>query len=219
MITRSRAGPWSRSDTSAASGPSGPCPDWMSMAATSGVGNRTPTNENPSGQGGAWYTPRLLPFTTSSLIDADPSWSTSEKTTQKPVETAGVCVPATKKSTRLSGLPIALNVLIGLNELNWASYAALMNLKSLSLTLRPVPSVENTTPRARGLKFWLKKSPGNVNVLVNAGGTASQLTSRRPPFCSPTTLGLSGPSAVRKSVNAAVILHAAVKTDGSARSL
>ena len=56
-------------------------------------------------------------------------------------------------------------------------------------------------------------------MLVNAGGTASQLTSRRPPFCSPTTLGLSGPSAVWKSVKAAVISHAAVKTDGCARSL
>jgi hypothetical protein len=63
-----------------------------------------------------------------------------------------VC-PRRRNPTRLSALPIALNVLIGLNELNWASYAGLMNLKSLSLTLRPVPPVENTTPRARGLKF------------------------------------------------------------------
>ena len=78
-------------------------------------------NENPPEHGGAWYTPRLLPFAPRSVMDADPMWSTSENTTPKPVERAGVEVPATKKSTRLSALPIALKVLTGLNALNWAS--------------------------------------------------------------------------------------------------
>src|SRR4029450_2115120 len=103
-------------------------------------------------------------FTPSSLIDADPCSSTSEKTTPKPVERAGVSGPATNRSTRVSARAVGLDVLIGLNELNWPSYAGLMNAKSLSLTLRPVPSVEKTTPHARGLKFWLKKSPGKVKV-------------------------------------------------------
>jgi hypothetical protein len=55
------------------------------------------------------------------LIDADPISSTSEKTTPKPVERAGVAVPATNRSTRVVVLPIALNVLTGLNELNCPS--------------------------------------------------------------------------------------------------
>ena len=116
------------------------------VVATSGVGNWTPTNENPPEHGGA--VPRLLPFAPAA-IDADP-FGPRPKDDSKPVERRR----SGTATNRLLGLsPMAPNVLTGLNALNSTSYAGLMNAKSLSLTLRPLPSVEKTTPRARGLKF------------------------------------------------------------------
>src|SRR6185295_11874154 len=149
-----------------------PWPDTISTRATIGSGNVTPTNENPPGEGGAAYRPRFLPWASNSRIEAEPGRSTSENTTPNPVDVAAVRDPGTKNSTVIALLPTAANVRVGLKNLNSLPNSGFRSAKLLSLTRNPVPGVENTAPRARPVRTWLKKSAGKSSVLVVSAGTA-----------------------------------------------
>src|SRR5215470_14408848 len=67
---------------------------------------------------------------------------------------------------------------------------------AFALTWKPVPGVENTTPRG---ELTLKKFGGKAFGEEAASGTPSQLISRRPVPNEPATFGLRLPSAARNA--------------------
>src|SRR5438552_19190405 len=109
-----------------------------------------------------------------------PARSTSVKMAPKADVNAGVVVPGRKKLTSVMVLPSAVNKRCGLKVAKVLEYVALMLSNSIgatpafALTSKPLPGVENTTPR--GL-FTLKKLAGNKLGADNASGTPSQLIS------------------------------------------
>src|SRR6478752_6100224 len=111
-------------------------------------------------------------------MEVDDALSTSLNTTPKPCTVASVFVPGILKELSVILLPTGINVFGRLKALNWAGYVGLINKKSLSLILKPVPGVVQISPlflpAGKAGSLAPKKSPGKRKLLVSAVGTASQ---------------------------------------------